>query len=94
MKTIEFELERTIHAPIEQVFARLIDFDGYSEWMTDRASMLRRTRQTSPGQPAVGTTYLDETSRGALPGEIVEFDAPHTVVFHWWDKSKSGNPRF
>ena len=94
MKTIEFELERTIRAPIDQVFARLIDFDGYGEWMTDRASMLTRTRQTSPGSPTVGTTYVDETSRGALPGEIVEFGAPHTVVFHWWDKSKKGKTRF
>ena len=29
--------------------------------------MLKRTRQTSPGEPRVGTTYVDETSQGALP---------------------------
>lgn len=31
MKPIEFELERTIRAPIEQVFTRLVDIDGYND---------------------------------------------------------------
>ncbi len=94
MKSIEFELERTIHAPIDQVFARLVDIDGHNEWMPKHGSMLKRTRQTSPGKPTVGTTYVDETSQGALPGEIVGLDAPHTVVFHWWEKSRTGRLTF
>jgi uncharacterized protein YndB with AHSA1/START domain len=94
MKPIEFELERTIQAPIDQVFARLVDIEGYNDWMTGTRSMLTRTRQTSPGEPAVGTTFVDETSRGPLPGEIAELDAPHTIVFHWWEKSKSGRFAF
>jgi len=52
--------------------------------------MLRRTQQTSPGAPALGTTYLDETSYGPTPGEIAEFEPPHTLVYHWWDRSKAG----
>ena len=56
--------------------------------------MLKRTRQTSPGDPTVGTTYVDETSQGALPGEIVELEAPHKVVFHWWEESKAGKLKF
>ena len=72
MKSIEFELERTIQAPIDQVFARLVDIEGHNEWMPKKGSMLKRTRQTSPGEPRVGTTYVDETSQGALPGEIVD----------------------
>ena len=39
MKTIEFELERTIQAPIDQVFARLVDIDGHNEWMAEKGSM-------------------------------------------------------
>jgi uncharacterized protein YndB with AHSA1/START domain len=50
MKPIEFELERTVPAPIDQVFARLVDID--------------------------------------------ELEAPHTVVFHWWQKSKRGKLTF
>ena len=27
-----------------------------------------------------------------MPGEIAEMEAPHTIVYHWWEKSKSGRP--
>src|SRR5688572_27379677 len=94
MKAIEFELVRTVRAPVEQVYARLLDIDGYNTWMAGSGSMLKRTRQTSPGEPAAGTTFVDETSQGALPGEIAELEAPHTIVFHWWEKSKSGKFKF
>ncbi len=94
MKPIEFELERTVRAPIEQVFARLVDLEGHDDWMAGTGSMLRHTRQTSPGGPAVGTTFEDETSQGTMPGEIAEMEAPHTIVFHWWQKSKSGKVTF
>lgn len=94
MTSIEFELTRTIAAPIDQVFARLVDIDGHNEWMAGTGSMLRHTRQTSPGEPAVGTTYVDETSQGEMPGEIVELEVPHKVVFHWWETSRKGQLKF
>ena len=93
MGVIEFELTRTVQAPVDDVFARLADIEGYNRWMPKRGSMLRRTRQTSPGPPGVGTTFLDETSSGPAPGEIAEFEPPRTIVFHWWDKSNSGTLR-
>lgn len=58
--------------------------------MPRKGSILRGTRQTSPGEPGLGTTFVDDTVFGPTPGEIVEFDAPHTLVYHWWDSSKSG----
>lgn len=94
MPPIEFEVVRTVRAPIEQVFARLIDIDGHNAWMAGSGSMLKKTRQTSPGPPVVGTTFVDDTSQGAMPGEIAALDAPHTVVFHWWEKSRSGKLKF
>ncbi|MET0859903.1 MAG: SRPBCC family protein [Microbacterium sp.] len=90
MGVIEFELTRTVDARIEEVFARLADVEGHNDWMPKKGSMLRRTQQTSPGAPALGTTYLDETSYGPTPGEIAEFEPPHTLVYHWWDRSKAG----
>jgi uncharacterized protein YndB with AHSA1/START domain len=90
MGVVEFELERTVQAPIELVFARLADITAYHEWMPDKGSILRRTEQTSPGVPGLGTTYRDETSYGSTPGEIAEFESPHRLVFHWWDSFKSG----
>jgi uncharacterized protein YndB with AHSA1/START domain len=94
MTTIEFDVERTIRAPIDQVFRRLVDIDGYNEWMAGTRSMLKHTRQTSPGAPGVGTTFEDDTSQGPMPGEILEFEEPHTVVFHWWEKSKKGKVKY
>lgn len=90
MGVIEFDLTRTVHAGIQDVFARLADINGHNDWMPKKRSMLRRTRQTSPGPPALRTTYLDETSFGPTPGEIEEFQPPHLLVYHWWDKSKAG----
>lgn len=94
MTPIDFEIERTIRAPIDQVFARLVDIEGYNDWMGGSGTMLGRTRQTSPGAPAVGTTYVDDTRQGRIPGEIAELAPPHTIVFHWWDKSRSGRLKF
>ena len=94
MRPIEFEIERTVRAPIEDVFARLIDIDGHNAWMANTGSMLKQTRQTSPGPAAVGTTFVDETSQGSMPGAIVELEAPHTIVYHWWEESKSGKLKF
>lgn len=94
MAPIEFEIERTVRAPIDQVFARLVDIEGYNAWMAGSGTMLRRTRQTSPGAPAVGTTFVDETSQGKIPGEVTELEPPHTIVFHWWSTSRSGRPKF
>ena len=46
MKPIEFEITREVRAPIEEVFARLVDIEGHNDWMAHRGSMLKRTRQT------------------------------------------------
>ena len=94
LTSIEFDLERTIKAPIDEVFARLVDIDGHNAWVAKDASMLKGTRQTSPGEPTVGTTYVDDTKQGLIHGEIVELQAPHTVVYHWWDRSSAGKLKF
>ena len=90
MGAIEFELERTVTAPIAQVFARLTDIEGYNDWMPKKGSIRRHSEQTSPGEPAVGTSYVDHTRFGPTPGEIAELQPPHRLVFHWWDRSKTG----
>ena len=94
MSAIEFEIQRTVRAPVDEVFARLVDIEGQNAWMAGSRSMLKHTRLTTPGEPRVGTTYVDETSRGELPGEIVELETPQKVVFHWWQKSRSGKLAF
>lgn len=87
---IEFELVRTVDAPVGEVFDRLADIGGYGDWMPKRGSLLRHTQQTSPGPVGLGTTYVDEMSVETSPGEVVEFERPTTLVFHWWDASSRG----
>ena len=93
MGDVEFEIERTVAAPIGEVFARLADIEGHNAWVPGRGSILRGTRQTSPGPVAAGTTYEDRTRMGTMPGEIAELDAPSRIVYHWWDRSSSGTTR-
>ena len=93
MAVFEFELERTVQAPIEQVFARLTDINGHNDWMPKTGSILKHTEQTSPGESALGTTFVDDTRYGRTPGEIVEYDPPSSVVFHWWEPGAKGKVR-
>jgi uncharacterized protein YndB with AHSA1/START domain len=90
MAEVELEIQRTVPAPVAEVFARLADIEGHNRWVPGRGSMLRRTRQTSPGPVGVGTTYEDDTRMGRMPGEVVEHDAPRRLVYHWWDATSSG----
>jgi uncharacterized protein YndB with AHSA1/START domain len=90
MGAVDFELERRVGAPPAEVFARLVDIEGYNRWMPSRGSIRRRSEQTSSGPPAVGTTYLDQTLFGPTPGEISELNPPRTLTYHWWDRTKSG----
>ena len=90
MTAIELEVTRVVRAPIEEVFDRLADIGGYNAWMPSKGSMLRHTQQTSPGEPGLGTTYVDRTQAGPIPGEIVEFDRPTRLGYHWWSSTKGG----
>jgi uncharacterized protein YndB with AHSA1/START domain len=93
MGDVEFELVRTVRAPVADVFARLADVEGHNEWMPGKGSILKRTRQTSAGPPRLGTTYEDATRFGTTPGEIVEFDPPRRLLHHWWDATSSGRTK-
>ncbi|WP_306233260.1 SRPBCC family protein [Agrococcus beijingensis] len=90
MAASELALERIVDAPIDAVFARLADIDGYNEWMPTRGSILSSTKQTSPGEPGLGSTYTDRTSAGTVLGEIVAFEQPTRLVFHWWEPGRGG----
>jgi len=90
MGVVEFELARVVHAPVADVFDRLADIEGYRDWMPRRGSIYRGSEKTSPGPVGVGTTFLDRTSVGPAPGEVVEFERPTRLVYHWWDRTRRG----
>ncbi|MGC5076165.1 SRPBCC family protein [Agrococcus sp. DT81.2] len=90
MAVVEFELHGIVDAPIDAVFARLADIEGYNDWMPRKGSIFRTTEQTSPGEPQLGTTYVDRSAAGTTPGEIVAFERPTRLVYHWWEPGRGG----
>ena len=90
MAVVEFELRGVVDAPIDAVFDRLADIEGYNAWMPRKGSILRSTEQTSPGEPGLGTTFIDRTSAGTVPGDIVAFERPTRIDFHWWEPGRDG----
>jgi uncharacterized protein YndB with AHSA1/START domain len=94
MGIIEFELQRVVNAPADQVFDRLADINGHNDWMPAKGSIRKHSEQTSLGAPGPGTTYVDQTKLGDAPGEIEVFEPAHRLVYHWWDKAKSGRVKY
>ena len=90
MGDAELDLERTIRAPIEEVFDRLADIEGHNEWQPHRGSIRRTSVQTSPGPVGLGTTYVDSTLFGKAPGEVSAFDRPRELEYHWRQKAPWG----
>lgn len=80
---IRVDIHETIRQPVEEVFGRLTDIDGYREWRAGRGGIFLTCRQDSPGPVGEGTRYTDRTWLGTARGEVVEFDRPWSVIFHY-----------
>ena len=78
--TVRYETRTTIDRPINDVFARLADLDGYRTWMR-RTGLFRRSGQTSDGPVGLGTAYFDATRMGTFRGEVTEFEPPARIGF-------------
>ena len=72
------------------MFARLADIEGYNDWMPRKGSIFRTTEQTSPGEPRLGTTYVDRSAAGTTPGELGAFERPTRLVDHRWEPGRGG----
>ncbi len=80
---IEGDMRDTIVAPIHRVFGRLVAIGRYSEWRAGRGGIFLRCRQDSAGPVARGTAYTDRTRLGTARGEVVAFEPPRRIVFHY-----------
>jgi uncharacterized protein YndB with AHSA1/START domain len=78
--TVRFESRTVIHRPVEAVFERLADVDGYGRWM-HRTGLFRRAGLTSASPVREGTTYFDATRMGTFEGEVTEFSPPSRLAF-------------
>lgn len=79
---IRVEIDAVIERPIEQVFDRLVDIPGYNDWMPRSGLFVScTTRAADPVRE--GTSYVDRTRLGPVHGEVVAFERPTRVVFHY-----------
>lgn len=79
---IHVEIHASIRRPIEDVFDRLVDIDAYAQWMPTHGLFVSST-SGSGGPVGAGTTYTDRTRVGTVHGEVVTFEPPRRVVFHY-----------
>jgi uncharacterized protein YndB with AHSA1/START domain len=80
MTRIRYETDTIIDRPIDDVFARLADLDGYAGWM-HRSGLFRRTGKTAAGEMGVGAAYFDATWMGTFRGQVTEYDPPTRIAF-------------
>lgn len=90
--TIRVDIDRTIDAPIEDVFDRLVDLDAYDHWMS-KDGLFRGTTKTSDGPISKGTEFRDSTRVGHLSGQVTEHEPPTRLAFRQ-TLSRRGSPIF
>jgi uncharacterized protein YndB with AHSA1/START domain len=78
---IRLQIDRTIDRPIEEVFDRLADIDGYRAWMPQNG-LFRDSESVAGDTSGVGTEFRDITRMGVLPGRVTDFERPHRIAFH------------
>jgi uncharacterized protein YndB with AHSA1/START domain len=78
--TVRYETRATIDRPIDDVFARLADLDGYRTWM-HRTGLFRHARQTSDAPLGLGSTYFDATRMGTFRGEVTLYEPTARIGF-------------
>jgi uncharacterized protein YndB with AHSA1/START domain len=78
--TVRYETRTTIDRPIDDVFARLADLDGYRTWM-HRTGLFRRSGQAADGPRGPGTAYFDATRMGTFRGQIANYQPPSRIGF-------------
>jgi uncharacterized protein YndB with AHSA1/START domain len=78
---IRLQIDRTIDRPIEEVFDRLADIDGYRTWMP-QSGLFRDSESVAGHATGVGTEFRDITRMGVLPGRVTVFERPNRIAFH------------
>ena len=73
--------EAEIEAPVEKVFAAIVDFRGYRHWLAP-STVFQGITDISSGPIALGTTWSERGPNGVRRGTITEFEAPTRVTFH------------
>lgn len=83
---VRVEQRISIARPISEIFDRLVDLEGYSEWMP-RTGLFGSCRLTGDSDTM---SYRDSSRLGLWHGRIAVFDHPTTIGFRqslrWFGK--------
>lgn len=73
--------EAEIAAPVEEIFAAILDFRGYDRWLTT-SSVFEGITEISSDPIRLGTTWAEPGPNGVRHGTVTEFEPPTLVTFH------------
>jgi len=88
MTQIRFEAE--IEAPVERIFAAIVDLRGYERWLA-RSNVFEGITDISSDPIRLGTTWSERGPNGVRRGTVTEFEPPTRVTFH---QPMTMSPRF
>jgi len=77
----QIRLEAEIDAPVEKIFAAIVDLHGYERWLP-RSSVFEGITDISSDPIRLGTTWSEPGPNGVRHGTVTEFEAPTQVTFH------------
>ena len=86
----EIHEETVIDAPIEEIFAAIVDFRGYDRWLV-KSSVFEGITEISADPIALGTTWSERGPNGVRYGTVTEFEPPTRVIFR---QPMTMTPRF
>jgi uncharacterized protein YndB with AHSA1/START domain len=81
--------EAEIDAPVEKIFAAIVDLRGYDRWLA-RSGVFEGITEISSDPIALGTTWAEHGPQGVRRGTVTDFEPPTRVTFH---ESMTMSPR-
>jgi uncharacterized protein YndB with AHSA1/START domain len=86
----QLQLEAEIAAPVEKIFAAIVDLRGYERWL-GTSNVFEGITDISSEPIALGTTWSERGPNGVRRGTVTEFEPPTRVTFH---QPMTMSPRF
>jgi uncharacterized protein YndB with AHSA1/START domain len=78
---VQIRQEAEIDAPVEKIFAAIVDLRGYDRWL-ERSEVFKGITDISSDPLGVGTTWSESGPNGVRHGTVTDFDPPTRVTFH------------
>ena len=73
--------EAEIDAPVERIFAAIVDLRGYDRWLAT-SRVFEGITEISSDPIALGTTWSERGPNGVRHGTVTDLKAPTRVTFH------------